>query len=401
MSSPWRHLFFLILVFIFVGCQSLSDDSVDSQPKEQQTAARGDEAAEEQSEPFRPYEYREVPALKTLIFADGFEAYTSEQPYLLGYSYDGDYMATVIYDAAQEGYIVEVTDTLTNRPAYEAFVPDAERILKGDQVSIDLLTAAQESLDMGYRIKVAPVVNEQESRVFEQRGVENNVYRFQMGVENGKLFRITVSDEDNYTWFVVNDRAPLNTEQTFIHKYTWAIHPQVPDRVNVMVYTVKKGQPVTPYVYTVNTAALDKSLSEQTLKKLLKEWLENPKIAYRYPSTANARSVLAVEAEGEEEGNGSPLYSGKVTQFVLLDQKGNMVVHGNESGVFDKEDETVSDAGEVHHYEITLVPGSTTGNAELLVVDAFDGNETLLQTLEWVWSDKKSGFQLVGVEEKE
>lgn len=401
MPSPRRHFYFFILLFILVGCQSAPEAGVTPQPKEQQTAAKDGEMTEEQSEPFRPYEYREVPALKTLIFADGFETYTSEQPYILGYSYDGDYIATVIYDAAQEGYIVEVTDTLTNSPAYEAFVPDAERLLKGDQVGVDLLNTAQESLDMGYRIKVAPVVNEQESRVFEQRDNENHVYRFQMGVEEDTLFRITVSDEDNHTWFVVNDRTPLNTEQTFMHKYTWTIHPQVPNRVTVMIYTAKEGQPVTPYVYSVDTAALDKSLSEQSLKKTLEESLEHPKIVYHYPSTANPLSVLAVEAEGEKEMNRSPLYAGVVTQFVLLDHKGAKVVYGDSSGVFNKDDHRISEAGEVDHYVITLVPGSMSSNAELLVVDAYDEGDTLLQTLEWAWIDKKSGFRLIGAEEKD
>lgn len=396
MFDVGRRVLFLILIGLLSGCQTASEAGADSQT-EQPTAAVG-KAPEEQSEPFRPYAYEEVPQLKTLVFADGFEAYTSEKPYVLGYSYEGDYVATIIYDAAQEGYIVEVHDTLTNSVAYEAFVPNAERLLKSDSISHDLLTAAQESLDMGYRIRVPPVVNEQTSGVFEQQGAEGNMFRFHLGVEEEGAFRIEVSNQDGQMWVVVNDNTPLNTDQTFIHEYTWAIHPQGTDRVSIMVYTAVEGQPVTPYVYTVNTAALDRRLSEQALNQTLEKWLDHPKIIYRYPSTANAHCVLAVEAEGEEALDATSIYSGRVTEFVLLDRNGEKVVHGEASGVFDREDHLLSAPDEHHHYEITVIPGQVARYAELLVVDIYNGDDDLVQTLEWSWDAKEREFQLIGAE---
>lgn len=396
MPFLWRIVCVLIFIFILSGCQTTA--SVDSQLNEPQLATDDNDTADE-DEPFHPYEDVDVPQLKTLIFAEGFKEYTTEQPYLLGYSYDGDYVATIIYDNNQEGYIVEVTDTLVNRIVYEAFVPDADRILKGEQVSIDLLSTAQESLDMGYRIKVAPVVNEQTDGSFEQRGAEKEVYNFQMSVVEDKWFRIIVRDEKDHTWFVVDDPSPLNSEQTFMHHYTWAIHPQVPDRVNVMVYTAKKGQPVTPYVYTVNTSVLDRQMSEQGMQKTLSEWLDQPKIVYRLPSTANARAVLAVGSEGEKSKDASPLYTGNVTQFALLDREGKMLIHANDSGVYDAKDQKLDQNGEPLHFEVMLLPGTNKRDAELFVVDVYGQDNDLLQTLEWEWSDQKGKFQYIQPEE--
>lgn len=401
MSSMRRSLLILVFIIVLAGCQANPVKDANRQPEEPQASVGAGETVEGESEPFRPYDYAEVPELKMLIFAEGFKEYTSEQPYLLGYSYEGNYIATIIYDANQEGYIVEVTDTFTNHVAYEAFVPEADRILEGDQVSVDLLTTAQESLDMGYRIKVAPIVNEQEGRVFEQRGAENEVFHFRMSVVEGKLFRITVRDERDRTWLVVNDRAPFNPDREFVQKYTWAIHPQVPDRVNVMVYTTHKDQPVKPYVYTVNTAALDEQMSEKSLHKTLSEWLEEPKIVYRYPSTDNALSILAVETEDEAEKADAPLYAGRVTQFVLLGQNGDMMVHATGEGVFNSKDELISSAGEASHYNIALVPGPVTAEAELFVVDVYNRDNEIVQTLEWKWSVKKRAFELIKTGETE
>lgn len=391
----------VIAMLLLAGCQD-HQGQVPGPSGEEPTAANGEDVNAEETEPFRPYEYEEVPALKELIFAEGFKSYTAKQPYLLGYSYEGDYLATMYYDGDQEGYIVEVTDTLANRVTYEAFAPEAERLMKGDQVSIDLLNTAQESLDMGYRIKVPPVVHEQQDGAFEQRGSKNEVYRFRMSVEeDGSLFRIAVHDEKDRTWYVINDRAPFETDERLAHHYTWAIHPQVPDRVHVMVYTTLEDKAVTPYVYTVDTSALDRRLTEQRLAETVSEWLPNAKIVYRYPSTANVRSVLAVEAEGEEEEADAPLYAGRVQRFVLLDHEGEPFVLADEEGVFDDEERQTTHAENFDHYEIMLLPNMSTGDAELFVVDGYNEEGELVQTLEWEWSEEKNGFHLIRAEEIE
>lgn len=403
MSFQWRilSLVVFILVLLLVGCRVSGGDDR-SHPVESETAAaNSDEAAEEESDPFRPYGYTEVPELKQLIFSEGFKQYTTEKPYLLGFSYDGDYVATIIYDHHQQGYIVEVTDTVTNHVTYEAYVPDEERILKGEQVSVDLLQTAQESLNMGYRIKVTPIINEQKEDVFEQQGRNNDTYRFQMSVEDGKFFRISVRDEEDHTWLVVNDRTPLASKQQLIHTYTWAIHPRVPDRVNIMVYTEQEERAIKPYIYTVNTALLERQMSEEALKETLSEWLKEPKIVYRYPSTANVHSVLAVETEGEEENHGSPLYAGTVSQFVLLDHEGNKLAHADAEGVYDEEDETLSSPGDSLYYDVVLVPGMEKKEAELFVVDVYSEGDQLLQTLEWKWSERRGKFQFIQSEEND
>lgn len=407
MSCQWRFLLFLwICVGTLGGCQTsgdghetLGDRSTAAPLEAHSVTADDEEPMSESSEPFRPYAYTEVPELKTLVFAEGFKEYATERPYLLGYSYDGEYAATIIYDAEEKGYIVEVNDTLINRVAYEAFVPDEERILNGEQVSIDLLATAQESLDMGYRIKVAPVVHETGDGVFEKRGAEDDVFRFQISVEEDSLFRIAVHDENGHTWHVVSDGTPLHTDQQLVHNYMWAIHPQVPDRVNVMAYTAREGQAVTPYVYTINTAALDPSMSEQSLKQALSEWLENPKIVYRFPSTANARSVLGVEAEGEKKREGAFLYAAEVTEFVLLDKHGDERIRAGGEGVFYKGDPLAGTDGGIVYYDIALIQGKNKDEAELFVADAYDRNGKLVQTIEWRWSEREGQFQLIQAEE--
>lgn len=402
MSPSGRSLFFLVIaMLLLVGCQEHRDQE-SNLSMEERTAANGEDVVTEEAEPFRPYEYEEVPKLQELIFAEGFKAYTAERPYLLGYSYEGDYLATMFYDGDQEGYIVEVTDTMTNRVTYEAFAPEAERLMKGDEVSIDLLNTAQESLDMGYRIKVPPVVHEQQDGVFEQQGSKNKGYRFRMSIgEDGSLFRIAVHDEKDRTWLVVNDRAPFEAGDQLAHHYTWAIHPQVPDRVQVMVYTTSDDQAVTPYVYTVDTSALDRRLTEQRLVETVSKWLPNGKIVYRYPSAANARSVLAVEAESEEGGPGGLLYAGRVQRFVLLDHEGEPVALADEEGVFDGEERLTDGTELFKHFELMLLPNMSTGDAELFVVDGYNEEDELVQTLEWEWSEEKNGFHLIRAEEVE
>lgn len=376
----------IVTIVAVTSCEQAADTSDNE---------KTDAAENAKKEPFRPYEYNEVPSLKKLIFSDGFTKYVTKQPYLLGYSYEGDYVATVVYDKQKEGFLVGITHTVRNQVVYEGFVPNKEQLTSGDQVSIDLLSTAQESLDMGYRIKVPPVHTMQQQPIFEQQGEGGSVYQFQIEAKKDDTFRIVVSDEEEQRWVVVNDPAPLEKGRHIADQYMLAIHPQIADRVNIMVYTTKKGEPVTPYVYTVNTALLKANTSEQRVEKTLKEWLDHPAIVYRYPSSANSLSLLAVDGEAKPVSDGSPLYSGRVKQFVLLDQKGELVVRADRGGIFNKKKDTLSGKLTDGQYEVVLVPSSVPGEAELLVVDVFDGKEQLTQTLQWRWDGEKRTFQLI------
>lgn len=394
MSPRGIFILLVVLMTMLTACQSTVQQGPEHLPGSETDHNDVVDGGTPRKERFRPYEYTGVPTLKRLIFSDDFQAYTLEKPYLLGYSYEGNYVATVVYDAAKEGYLVEVIDTLTSQTAYEAYVPNVERLTNGDQVNIDLLTTAQESLDMGYRIKVAPVVTVEKRKHYTVPG-KGDSYTFQVDDEKDGVFRVTVRDEDENEWVVVSDPAPVQKGREFIQEYTWAVHPQVTDRVNIMVYTKQKGQTVTPYVYTVNTAILDKKLSEQALESTLSKWLDDPNVVYRYPSAVNAISVLAVGGKGEKRESTSPLYAGRVQQFVLLDPKGDVIIHAGEKGVFDKGEQLLSETKPVKHYDVTLVPGVSGSEADLFVVDIFDENGHLRQTLEWRWDAKKRLFQLI------
>ena len=100
----------LIVLISLLGCEDM-DAQKTMQPKKDEDIS------------FQPYSDIEVPRIKELIQRKGFKQYVSEQPYILGYSYDGTYMALIVNEKKQEAFRIEIHHTGQNRIVATAYAP--------------------------------------------------------------------------------------------------------------------------------------------------------------------------------------------------------------------------------------------------------------------------------------
>lgn len=104
-----------------------------------------------------------VPRLRSLVGQDEFKKYIKDSPYLLGYSYDGTYVAVMVYDPKAKAYRINLFHTGRQKSEETVYAPlkqpsqqteASESSVKHPNAQEELLSLTQEILDLGYQIKV-------------------------------------------------------------------------------------------------------------------------------------------------------------------------------------------------------------------------------------------------------
>lgn len=346
---------------------------------------------------FQPYSDIEVPRIKELIQRKGFKQYVSEQPYILGYSYDGTYMALIVNEKKQEAFRIEIHHTGQNRIVATAYAP-----VPGSEISQDIsaqeeqLQATQEAIDMGFQIKVQV---EPERLVPNKKKKPKHSPWFLTALWDGSTYKLVGEDSLGNKWqlmeeIIDDNKAEFSTEVQLFS------HPQFPKRQTAVAAVNDPETGLHPIVFTVNTDKWDKSWSDRELKKVLKKWLPsgNEKVVYRGRSgNGNPDSLLAVAGEEKSVKSGSNLlYRGKVQQFVLLSSEQKARIHGSEDGLFYREKPISPKSRQVESYGLLLIERNRNVQERFLIIDELDSSGEVIQTHEWVWNVEDKEFRLVG-----
>ncbi len=205
--------FALIALMGLMGCKETDTQKTMQQEKDARIS-------------FQPYSDIEVPRLKELIQRKGFKQYVSKQPYILGYSYDGTYLALIINEKKTEAFRIEIYHTGQNRIVATAYVP-----APGSEVSQDTsareeqLQATQEAIDMGFQIKVQV---EPELLVPNKKNPKNSPWSL-TALWDGSTYKLVGEDSLGNKWQLAEEVIEDNKAE-FSSRIQLFSHPQFPKR---------------------------------------------------------------------------------------------------------------------------------------------------------------------------
>lgn len=376
--------FALIALMGLMGCKETDTQKTMQQEKDARIS-------------FQPYSDIEVPRLKELIQRKGFKQYVSKQPYILGYSYDGTYLALIINEKKTEAFRIEIYHTGQNRIVATAYVP-----APGSEVSQDTsareeqLQATQEAIDMGFQIKVQV---EPELLVPNKKKNPKNSPWSLTALWDGSTYKLVGEDSLGNKWQLAEEVIEDNKAE-FSSEVQLFSHPQFPKRQTAVAAVNDPETGLRPLVFTVNTDKWDKSWSDHELNKVLKKWLppSEGKVVYRGRSgNGTPDSLLAVAGEEKSSKSGSNLlYRGIVQQFVMLSSEQKARIHGGKKGLFYKEQSISPKSRQVEAYGLLLIERDTNIRERFLIIDELDSSGDIIQTYEWVWNVEDKEFRLVG-----
>lgn len=351
---------------------------------------------------FHPYSDVTVPKLKDLIRRKGFRLYTDQKPYLLGYSYDGIYMATVLYDPEVKFYRIDIHHTVENRLEETVYVPRGEEldmaVEKGSaSEEEELLKGAQETLDMGYRIQVPVRPQEYSIQQKAQTGMGN--WRVYPDIKRDRV--LWQAEEGRNRWSVTS--LILNKGDRMKPYWLLATPPGSKGKWTLVANrkSGKNGRQV--FVYTVDSSRLPMDWSEKHIQKRLKEWIGGKReVVFQGDWTKKGPECMLVVRDAvysRIDPQGGIGYKGEVKGFILIDSFGNVQYRGNTAGLVYKEkvrlDPTIPKSDETHYRMLLTVGRNKSGSKERnLTVDQLDKEDQVVRTYEWKWNEEQGEFQL-------
>jgi hypothetical protein len=357
---------------------------------------------------FHPYTEGEVPRLKDLIQRRGFHDFVKKQPYVLGYSYDGTYLAVILYEKRAQSYRIEIVHTDVQRveetlyaPVKESKSGEAKSKSEGDRD--ELLQVAQETLDMGYRIKV-PVkpVNIRLNQSQQTEGPWAITPQY-----HGRQFQLWVNKENQrWLWF----EQPLTSPEPLSSVWL-SVSPSDKGKWTVILPYGKTEDKHT-VVSTVDVRMLKENWSEKRLMKQASHWLKGKaRIAWRGKlSPDGPHLLLAATGSDKEESRTLPssdgvLYQADVDRFILMNTYGEVLFRGNEAGLVKKERVWVDPsipAGPKVRYRLLLTQGLSKGGQpeQVLTVDQWLGKSRMVRSYQLRWNPKEELLHEVITSEK-
>lgn len=349
---------------------------------------------------FNPYVSTEVPQLKKLILQPGFQDFVAEQPYILGYSYDGVYLAVILFDHQAEAYRMEIHHTLKNEIITTLYLPlqqhlkEKSSLFYSQNEAEEHLEAIQETVDLGYRIKIpaqpVPFLLNQKTRL------DPNISWWLHPVTTSHEYRLMIGNSVGNRWQLLQNTLPHPVKwQPIIYVTSFPRHPSM--WTVIAVAQDKKGS-VQLLIHSLDTQRLTKAWSEDELKRKAKGLLpQQGEIVYRsLHAPAQPPWYLVVSGLRQKKVNhDSLLFQAKVNRFVLMDEQGNPLIEGKRSGVYHENQPIDPGKKKGAQYQISLFAKEHERKPYLLIADHLDHQGRLLRTTEWIWDEKKQFFQLL------
>lgn len=392
MVRPWavKGIALLLLFSILAACASTQ--AVPS--------VTGVEPKQENAKDFQPYREASVPKLEDLITRPGFRRYTSQKPYLLGYSQDGSYLATIVYEKKANAYRIDIFHVGNNLPADTIYAPIVRGRAENERsTEMEMLQATQETLDWGYRIKV-PVVP-QETPIHHP-----------IRTSGDKTWSLYVKQEDTGISFKVEGEGerwqihhhPLKEGERIRPQWLVSSFPHSNQgHWSMIVATYRVEQGLTVNVQSVDVEKLSPDWSEAKLESRVRKRLgEGAQIVYRGRLTVKGPdSILAVlNPEEEAVGVDGVRYRGTVRRFILMDGNGTIYFRGNAAGLVAEEQVRIDPSipkDENIQFRL-MVREKETGDGQkrrLLTIDQINGDGILERTYELQWMAEQGRFKRI------
>ncbi|MCS1350121.1 hypothetical protein NXZ84_00820 [Mechercharimyces sp. CAU 1602] len=387
----WKSLVLgVCFVLTLMGCQALAKDDPSKEVKK---------ASEEESEKvkvFSPYQEQTVPQLVELVSREGFLAYADKKPYLLGYSYDGVYLASIVHAKEEEAYRLDIHHTGLNKVIASIYIPSYTSLQyeEGHQEQIE---AAQQMIDMGFRIKV-PV---------QPQWIKMN-QSIPLVTAPGGGEELTVERDERYFALWMDEVS--SDERRKLHEWSVGGEAVVGEEALLTSYTAQKekwtilvplwsetgGIKLHTYTFdlkTVRTVHSEKKLQEQIDLQMQRKG----KVIYRGPLRAESKhySSLIAVAEELEQGQETKMiaYQGEVREVILLGAEGKVLFKGKRNRIGSEENEVEPTYDWETSYYVSLIRTEDSGPVEQLVIDRLNGKGDVVKTYEWYWDTDKMEFK--------
>ncbi|PTX49154.1 hypothetical protein C8P63_14211 [Melghirimyces profundicolus] len=360
------------------------------------------------SPPVQPGLRGEVPRLEELIGQKGLKEYTLKRPYLLGYSYDGTYMATVVYDKEADAYRIDLFHTASHRREETVYAPaeistsvkSATLETGSKSAEEELLSLTQETLDLGYRIKVPLVYREyflqQKIRTQGDQNLELSLRR------EGRAAVLNASDGKN-RWRLT--RFQLREGEKLADRWMISSPPSPGNKWTVVASARSTEGRLRPLVHTLDTALLSKSWAEKRLQERVKTVLGNgARIVFREETTDDGGPETLLAVRGEKPFlSGSPegvRYAAAVDRFVILDGERKVRFRGNSAGLVRDEKIRLDPSlpeDRKSRFRLLLTVGEQNGEpVRVLTVDQLTFRGEVVRTYELIWNHEKKAFEYKG-----
>ncbi|BCU82663.1 hypothetical protein JIR001_24460 [Polycladomyces abyssicola] len=389
MAVRWTMLGMWLLVSLLAGCQ-WGDDF--------QSGTRVSHLSRSESAAFVPYADREVPSLRSLIARKGFQQYASQHAYLLGYSYDGVFLAVMTFDREAQAYRIQLYHTVQQRIEETLYVPSAERLHATDDSqkqseAEEQLQIAQETIDMGYRIKApAKPLKWRFDQAVRIPGPGNYLIRTDWKTPT---LSILVQDGQGRKWKLAQQDWRTSALRPASEMYVIR-HPDFPDRWTVVGASIGAQKGPEPFFCSMEIDALRPERSEQSLSRLVNTVLPGGgNIVFRGELTKRGYGVLLAVQEALPPAVREPgiVYQGIAKRFVIIDDSGRAVDQGGSNGLVHQG--RILSAGQSLYYRIVLIARNPKQKADLLLVDQLEPNGKVKRTFEWIWDESGQRFQLL------
>lgn len=390
----------LLLAGVLTACQGVKP-ALSSQKN---SFGSGNKRAER----FVPYSDQVVPPLKELIKRKGFRQYTQVWPYLLGYSYDGTFAAVIVYNSRAKAYRVDLFHTGTHQVQETVYAPAEVKNRDASSTSAkldssrseeeELLALTQETLDLGYRIKV-PTTPEDHVTHQEIRTPGKQSLKFTLKqVDRAAVLKV---EKGGDRWELA--RFPLKKGERLSSRWLVSSSPSPGEKWTVVASAHAKGQDPRPLMYTLDASLLNPDWTEGRLKKRLKTVLgKGARVAFRGKADSRNRPEFFLAVRGgsfSTSGPGeSPRLSGTVDRFVILDAQGKVHFRGNSAGLVRDEqvllDPSIPKDSRARYRLLLLEEERKDGKRiRMLTVDQLNGEGRTVKTYELSWDPEKKKFR--------
>lgn len=362
-------------------------------------------------ERFVPYSDQVVPPLEELIRRKGFRQYTKIRPYLLGYSYDGTFAAVLVYDSRAKAYRVDLFHTGTHQVQETVYAPG--QIKKGGASSSsanldssrseeeELLALTQETLDLGYRIKVPTTPEDHVTH----RGIRTSgkqALKFTLKqVGHTAVLKV---EKGKDRWELA--RFPLQKGERLTSRWLVSSSPSPGEKWTVVASAHTEGRQLRPLMYTLDASMLTPDWTEDRLKKRLKTVLgTGAQVAFRGKADSRNRPEFFLAVRGgsfSTNGPGeAPRLSGTVDRFVILDAKGRVCFRGNIAGLVRDEQVLLDpsipkDPGARYRLLLLEEEQKDSQSIRVLTVDQLNGEGRTVKTYELSWDPEAKSFRYEG-----
>ncbi len=340
--------------------------------------------------------FDQVPSVKDLLLDARVQAYLEQQPYIYGLSADGKILAILSYRKSRQSYRLDFYQLAEGKNIQTLYLPsqtELEALMhseNGDEI-LEYINIVQEAIERGYQIKkpVKPILLVPQTRYIlsKDKGwyvrpvqddghlnliIENwrkerwTIFRQDLGVAgSGQVFSYLVPfTENDSSWTFVIFMMGEKAEDNVVRHLNDKILSSIP---------------------------FDKEL-EQACNHILTDGKEDCRLAFRHDE--QNPWYLLVKGRQEESTSTPGSYRGRVDQFLILNEKKEVLVKGTGTNLIDA-GQSFRLSRQAHGYRLQ-VNNSGQDRVELLAVDVLDQKQKSIQKLVWRWNFQQNHFQLVG-----